>query len=113
MTQFPMGLRTAWQSGEVRPTARPKPTVKRERRRPDPLLKVTDDLHAWFIEDPSQCGRELLENLQAAHPGEYPNDLLRTVQRRLKVWRHETASRLVIGSMMLEAAGSSASLPPQ
>jgi hypothetical protein len=113
MTQFLTGLRTAWESGEVRPTARPKPTLKRERRRPDPLLKVTDDLHAWFIEDPSQCGRELLEKLQAAHPGEYPNDLLRTVQRRLKVWRHETASRLVIGSMMLEAAGSSASLPPQ
>jgi len=113
IAQFLAGLRTAWQSGEVRPTARPKPVRKRERRRPDPLLKVTDDLQSWFVADPSQSGRELLEKLQAAHPGAYPDELLRTVQRRLKSWRHETASHLVIGSILLQAPGSSASLPPR
>ncbi len=41
---FLAGLRTAWQSGEVRPTAQPKPKPKRGRRRPDPLVAVTDEL---------------------------------------------------------------------
>jgi hypothetical protein len=48
---FLAGLRTAWQSGEVRPTAQPKPKPKRGRRRPDPLVAVTDELRAWFEAD--------------------------------------------------------------
>jgi hypothetical protein len=46
--QFLAGLRTAWKTGNVRPTSRPKPTLKRERRRPDPLVKVTETLRLWF-----------------------------------------------------------------
>jgi hypothetical protein len=65
---FLSGLRHAWKEGEVRPTSRKKPPIPRGRRRPDPLAKVTDDLKAWFHEDPSQTGRELLGRLQAAHP---------------------------------------------
>ena len=38
---FVLGLRTAWQDGEVRPTSKPKPKAKRGRRRPDPLVAVT------------------------------------------------------------------------
>ena len=56
-------------------TSRKKPPIPRGRRRPDPLAKVTDDLKAWFDEDPSQTGRELLCRLQAAHPDDYPDDV--------------------------------------
>lgn len=94
---FLAGLRTAWQQGEVRPTAQAKPKLKRGRRRPDPLVAVTDELRAWFEADPSQTGSDLLVRLQAAYPGRYRNELLRTVQRRLKVWRGEIASSLVFG----------------
>ena len=94
---FLAGLRTAWQLGEVRPTAQTKPKPKRGRRRPDPLVAVTDKLHAWFEADPSQTGCDLLVRLQAAYPGRYRDALLRTVQRRLKVWRGEIASSLVFG----------------
>ena len=80
----------------MRPTAQPKP--KRGRRRPDPLAQVTAQLRAWFDADPSRTGRELLERLQGEHPGCYPDHLLRTVQRRLKVWRGEMARALVFGS---------------
>ena len=31
------------------------------------------------------------------HPGEYPDGLLRTVQRRVKVWREEKATEMVFG----------------
>jgi hypothetical protein len=31
------------------------------------------------------------------HPGEYPDGLVRTVQRRLKIWRSALAHALVFG----------------
>lgn len=94
---FLNGLRHAWKEGEIRPTSRKKPPIPRGRRRPDPLAKVTDDLKAWFDEDPSKTGHELLCRLQAAHPDAYPDMLLRTVQRRVKIWRAELARSLVFG----------------
>ena len=92
---FLSGLRTAWKSGVVRPTAADKPKVRRGRRRPDPLVDVTEQLKRWFEEEPWRTGRELLEKLQTEQPGDYPESLLRTVQRRLKIWRSEQAIALV------------------
>jgi hypothetical protein len=97
LDSFVAGLRTAWQDGEVRPTSQPKAKAKRGRRRPDPLAAVTDDLRSWFEADPSLSGRQLLDRLQAKHPGEYPDGLVRTVQRRLKNWRSALAHALVFG----------------
>ncbi len=97
VADFLAGLRTAWRTGEVRPTAQPKLTPKRGRRRPDPLVAVTDDLRSWFEADPAQTGSELLLRLQASDPDRYPDALLRTVQRRLKIWRSQIASQLVFG----------------
>jgi len=95
---FLSGLRTAWRDGEVRPTSRPKEKAKRGRRRPDPLVAVTAQLHAWFEAEPWWTARELLERLQDEQPGRYPTGLLRTVQRRLKVWRRDKAHELVFGA---------------
>lgn len=91
------GLRHAWKEGEIRPTSRKKASTPRGRRRPDPLARVTEDLRMWFDEDPSQTGHELLCRLQANHPDTYPDMLLRTVQRRVKIWRAELARSLVFG----------------
>jgi len=96
---FLAGLRTAWKEGDVRPTARPKAKQKRGRRRPDPLVAVTAQLREWFEAEPWRTARELLERLQAAHPGAYPDGLLRTLQRRLKIWRSEKAHAMVFGPM--------------
>jgi hypothetical protein len=92
---FLSSLRTVWQNGVARPTASNKPRQKRGRRRPDPLIEVTEQLKRWFEEEPWRSGRELLEKLQAERPGDYPDALLRTVQRRLKIWRSEQACALV------------------
>src|SRR3546814_14564253 len=91
--------RIAWRDGEIRPTAGAASEPKRERRRPDPLLSVTGELHDWFLAEPWRTGRELLDKLQAVHPGEHPDALLRTVQRRLKIWRAEQAHQLVFGQI--------------
>ena len=62
-------------------------------------MKVTEQLYAWFEAEPWHTSRQLLERLQAAHPGEYPDGLLRTVQRRVKVWRKEKATAIVFGEL--------------
>ena len=97
LEDFLAGLRLAWREGEVRPTARPKAAKPRYRTVPDPLEAVTADLKAWFDAEPSVTGRELLDRLQAARPGAHPDTVIRTVQRRLKVWRRERAKALVLG----------------
>lgn len=90
--------------GKIRPTAQPKAKPKRGRRRPDPLVAVTDELHGWFEADPSQTGAELLARLQASYPDTYQDGLLRTIQRRLRIWRSEIASQLVFGLAGRESA---------
>ena len=99
LDQFLAGLRTARAEGEARPTPKPAAKPKRERRRPDPLVRVTEQLHTWFEAEPWSTGRQLLERLQTAHPDEYPDGLLRTVQRRVKVWRREKATAMVFGEL--------------
>jgi hypothetical protein len=92
LAQFLLGLRTSWQEGEVRPTNKPKKKVTQYWRRcPDPLESVTTQMREWFEAEPWRTSRELLERLQAEHPGIYQDGQLRTVQRRLKVWRRKVA----------------------
>ncbi|OBQ86452.1 ISNCY family transposase [Mesorhizobium sp. WSM3873] len=98
LDEFLSGLRTAWREGEIRPTAKPKPKQKRERRRPDPFAGVTHELRGWFEEGPWQTSRELLARLQSEYPEKYPDLLLRTLQRRVKIWRKEKAHEMVFGT---------------
>lgn len=98
LDQFLTGLRTAWRGGEIRPTARSKPKAKRGRRRPDPLVAVTPQLEAWFKSEPWRTASELLEKLQSEHANQYPYLLLRTLQRRLKIWRAQSAHEMVFGA---------------
>ncbi len=104
---FLSSLKTLWQDGEPRPTANDKLPQMRGRRRPDPLVEVTDQLKTWFMEEPSRSGHQLLEKLQAEAPGDYPESLLRTIQRRLKGWRSEQARALVFsGNSALVSDGT-------
>lgn len=96
--QFLSSLRTAWKHGAGRPTDRPIAKPKRERRRPDPLVKATPRLREWFEAEPWRSSSELLSKLQAECPGVYPSKVLRTLQRRLKLWRSEQATALLFGS---------------
>jgi hypothetical protein len=40
----------------------------------------------------------MLQCLQARYPDSYPDGQLRTLQRRLKVWRGEMARELIFGT---------------
>jgi hypothetical protein len=107
LDQFLSGLRKAWKAGEIRPTAKPKKKQKRGRTVPDPFVHVTGELQAWLEEEPWRTSRELLERLQTEHPGLYPDHLLRTLQRHVKVWRKQNAHTMVFGAseLILSARG--------
>lgn len=67
------------------------PRTKRRqwRTRPDPLMKVwASELQAMLEETPNLQAITLLEYLQDKYSGEeYPDKLLRTLQRRVKQWK--------------------------
>ena len=65
-------------------------------------MSVTAQLHEWFKAEPWRTGRELLRRLQAEHPGTYSDGLLRTLQRRLKIWRSKMAHAMVFGPPLFE-----------
>lgn len=61
---------------------------RRESRRKDPLEEVWEqDLKPKLEEEPLLTPMTLLEILQKEHPEEYPDNVLRTLQRRVKEWK--------------------------
>jgi len=59
---------------------------------------VTAQVREWFEAEPWRTSRELFERLQTEQPGVFPDGQRRTLQRRLKAWRRETARKLVFGA---------------
>lgn len=77
-----------------RTTGKPrKPRTHRTRR--DPFEDVDAELHEWFLAAPQATAKGLLEKLQRSQPGSYPNQLLRTLQRKVSRWRASTLLELV------------------
>lgn len=58
------------------------------RTRKDPFERVWElEIVPLLEKNPYLQGRTLLEKLQREHPDEYSNELLRTLQRRIRNWR--------------------------
>jgi hypothetical protein len=49
----------------------------------------------WLEEHPDQTAVELLTEFQARYPGSYSRSHLRTLRRRVQVWRREAIQRLI------------------
>ena len=96
---FVSSLATAWRAGEVRPTHRQEPKPGHWwRTRPDPFAKVWPVLLSWLEERPDMEAKEMLKRLQATGYGEFPDGQLRTLQRRVRVWRMQIVQHLVYGT---------------
>jgi hypothetical protein len=66
----------------------PKPRAPRTgRTRPDPFEMVWGEVTQALAERPELTARLILDQLQKQYPGEYPDNQLRTLQRRVKEWR--------------------------
>lgn len=99
MQKFVSSLATAWRSGEVRPTHRQEPPPGRWwRTRPDPFAEVWPVLLGWLEETPDMEAKEILKRLPASGYGSYTNGQLRTLQRRVRVWRTSIARELIYGA---------------
>lgn len=68
------------------------------------LVIVTARLRERFEAEPWRTAHKLLERLQDEKPGLYPVGLLRTLQRRLKIWRRDKAHDPVFGTTPAEEA---------
>lgn len=98
LQKFVSSLATAWRSGEVRPTHRREPKPGRWwRTRQDPFAEVWPVLLSWLEEKPDLEAKEMLKRLQATSYGSFSAGQLRTLQRRVRVWRMRIARELVYG----------------
>ncbi len=65
-----------------------KNSVRHWRTRKDPLQAVWDSMLVPLLKErPALTPTTLLEMLQEKHPGQYPNSLRRTMQRRVREWK--------------------------
>ena len=66
----------------------PKPRTPRTwRTRPDPFESVWDEITQWLEERPDLTAKSVLSRLRQRNPGQYPDNQLRTLQRRVREWR--------------------------
>ena len=62
---------------------------------------------SWLEDRPDLAAKELFQRLQRAEPDVYSSGQLRTLQRRVKEWRHGKARELVLASCSIkELAGA-------
>ena len=67
-----------------------KPSVPHTwRTRVDPFQDVWGQVRILFEIDPSRTVKQLFQDLQARHPGRFPDGQVRTLRRRVKAWRRE------------------------
>jgi len=85
-----------WRDGEARPTHRAKPASSRTwRTRTDPFKDAWPRLLGWLQDEPDAVAKELFERLVQDYPGGFRPGQLRTLQRRVREWRHMMARELI------------------
>lgn len=100
LDEFLAQLPKLWRDGEVRPTHRARPVKPRHwRTRKDPFEEVWLDVLRWLQKEPDATAKVLFDRLQRERPDQFPDGQLRTLQRRIKEWRHVMAKRLVYACM--------------
>ncbi len=74
------------------PTRRYRRTTRQQgprwwRTRPDPFAAVWDEVTAWLAAHPERTAKSIFVALQERYPGQFPDVQVRTLQRRVAVWR--------------------------
>jgi Integrase core domain len=96
LEEFLAKLPELWREGEARPTHRCEASSPRTwRTRKDPLNDVWPEILLWLQEDPDSTAKSLMERLQKVYPDRFLDGLLRTLQRRVREWRHVMAQSLI------------------
>ena len=90
---------TAWHSNYRAPKGRKKVAKHWWRTRNDPFAASWPILENWLIAEPNITAKELMVRLSNQLPDLYPTGAqLRSLQRRVKVWRAKWARQLVFAT---------------
>ena len=94
------GLATAWQKIDRPPGGRRKSATNHWwRTRIDPFAHTWPMVEEWLRAEPEVTARTLMHRLCGRFPDVYPTGTqLRTLQRRVQLWRHEQVTRLIFAS---------------
>ena len=96
LDRFLAGLPGLWRQGEARPTHTARVRAPRRwRTREDPFEGVWCGVLLWLQDDPDATAKTLPERLQYNYPGRFTDAELRTLQRRVQLWRGIMAKNLV------------------
>ena len=49
-----------------------------------------DEVCQWLVAQPQRNGRSIFDELQQRDPGHFANGQIRTLQRRIAIWRAKT-----------------------
>jgi hypothetical protein len=83
----------------LRPDGTPKRKYRRTekslgprlyRTRKDPFEGEWDEVCQWLIAQPQRNGRSIFDELQQRYPGKFADGQIRTLQRRIAIWRAKT-----------------------
>jgi hypothetical protein len=80
---------------EIGPLKYRQSQIPRGRRRPDPFQEHWADILKLLEEDPDQTAQELMTKVIIHYPSTYSCKHLRTLQRRLKIWRKDCVEQLI------------------
>ncbi len=106
LEQFLAKLPGLWQQGEARPTHRSGVSQPHWwRTRKDPFAGVWPEILLWLQEEPEATAKSLFERLNRAYPGRFAEGQLRTLQRRIREWRHVMARELVYACVGSQGVG--------
>jgi len=74
-----------WRDSEKLPSQCVKP--RNYRTRPDPFASVWEEVRGFLEESPGLEAKTLFDYLQRKYPGAFKDGQLRTLQRKIKIWR--------------------------
>ena len=96
LEEFLAQLPTLWQQGDARPTHSQKTLkIRNWRTRKNPFKEVWVDVLHWLQRELDTTAKELFKRLQQDYPERFTDGQLRSMQRRVREWRHIIAKKLV------------------
>jgi len=108
LSAFLNGMATAWQRVDRPPQGRRKAATRHWwRTRIDPFAHSWPMVEEWLRAEPEVTAKTLMHRLCGLFPDVYPTGAqLRTLQRRVQLWRNEQVKRLIFAATGIEMAGS-------
>jgi hypothetical protein len=110
LSAFLDGLATAWQNIDRPPQGRRKAATKHWwRSRVDPFEHSWSLVEGWLQAEPEVTAKALMQRLRDQFPDVYPTGAqLRTLQRRVQLWRNEQVKRLIFQTSGIPLTSSDA-----